>query len=60
MSLKTTARRVGSALCEVANELHNSSIRTEIENIDKEADALRAQLARLEEKRSEKEAELIR
>jgi hypothetical protein len=59
MSLKTAATRFGSALIDVANEMHNQSIRNQIEQIDDQQNALRAQLTRLEQERSEQMTKLI-
>jgi chaperonin cofactor prefoldin len=58
MSLKTTASRIGNALIDVANEMHNQSIRNQIEEIDGQQGALRSQLTRLEEQRSELKSQL--
>jgi hypothetical protein len=59
MRIKTAAARFGNALVEVANELHNQGVRNEIDRIDSEQAALRTQLTRLEEARSEQTAKLI-
>lgn len=58
MSFKTTAARVGNALIDVANEMHNSNVRTQITKIDEEQAALREQLTRLEQDRSKLKQQL--
>lgn len=59
MSFKTAAARVGNALVDAANEMHNSNVRTQITKIDEEQTALRAQLTRLEQDRSKLNGQLI-
>lgn len=59
MSFKTAAARVGSALIDVANEMHNQQIRTQITQIDEQQDALRQQLTRLEQDRTDLNGKLI-
>lgn len=58
MRMKTTAARIGTALVDIACEIADSSIRSDIDQIDKEQDALREQLTRLEEKRAAKVSSL--
>lgn len=59
MSFKTAAARFGNALVDVANEMHNSKINAQIDEINEHQSMLRVQLARLEENRSELKQQLI-
>jgi hypothetical protein len=60
MRIKTVASRVGNAILDLADDMHNSAVRSEIDQIDKEQAALREQLTRLEEERSNKVSQLTR
>lgn len=60
MSFKTAASRFGNGVLDVLDEMHKGQVRSEIAEIDKEQAALRAQLARLEETRTEKAKQLTR
>lgn len=59
MRIKNVASRVGNALIEVANEVHNQQVRTQIAKIDEDQTALRSQLTRLEQDRSNLNAQLV-
>lgn len=59
MSLKTAASRFGNAVLDAGTVMHNASINSQIEEIDEEISTLHAQLARLEERRSELEGRKI-
>lgn len=59
MRIKTAASRVGNALIDIANEMHNSTVRNQINEIDEQQTALRTQLTRLEQERSDLHAKLV-
>lgn len=59
MRIKTAAVSIGAAFVSVANEMHNQSVRNEIDRIDSEQAALRQQLTRLETERADQTAKLI-
>jgi hypothetical protein len=59
MRIKTAAARFGNACIDLANEMHNQNVRNEINKIDSEQAALREQLTRLEQARTEQTAKLI-
>lgn len=60
MRIKTVAARVGTALCNAADEMHNSTVRTQITKIDEQQNVLREQLVRLEQDRTNLDAKIIR
>lgn len=59
MRIKTAAVSVGAAFISIANEVHNQQVRTQIAKIDEDQTALRSQLTRLEQERSDLNAQLV-
>jgi hypothetical protein len=53
MTFKTLASTVGNGILDAGAAIHNASVQNQITEIDSEMDALRAQLTRLEETRSD-------
>lgn len=53
MSFKTFACALGNGILEAGQVMHNAQIDSQIEEIDEEMAALRAQLTRLEQERNE-------
>jgi phage shock protein A len=51
--IKSAAKNVGNGVLAFGAACHNASVQNQINEIDEQADALRAQLTRLEENRSE-------
>lgn len=52
MTVKTAAKSFGNGILNAATAVHNATIDNQITQIDSEMDALRSQMARLEESRT--------
>lgn len=53
MSFSTALKTVGRGILDAGAAIHNAQVDSQITQIDEEASALRAQLARIEEERTE-------
>lgn len=59
MSVKTAAARVGNGLLDGMNAIHNASIRSQIEELDKQTEGLAAQIADIQEKKAKLKKQLV-
>lgn len=59
MTIKTAAKSVGNGLLNGINAIHNDSIHSQIEELDEQLEALSAQIADLQQKKTKLKDQLV-